>query len=106
MDLAGYVDSQLRAGGAPIVGVSIGHPDDRDTWTIQFAEGATEDQQAAAHAALDALPVTAAVLDADALRRVFDSDKRFRALVAWVAQKVNMTPAQARAEIVAIYRSL
>ena len=106
MDLAGYVDSQLRAGGAPIVGVSIGHPEDRSTWSIQFAEGATKDQQAAALQALEALTVDVAAMEAAALQKRLDSDKLQRAVVIWAAQQFGKTAVQARAEILAIYRAL
>lgn len=38
----------LKAAGIPIAGVSIGREDDRDTWRIDFAPGATPAEQAAA----------------------------------------------------------
>lgn len=46
----------------PIVGISIGEPDDRETWRIDFAPGATKQQKAAAKAVLDGFDPAAPTL--------------------------------------------
>jgi hypothetical protein len=43
----------------PIVGVSIGNPANKKTWRIDFADGATDAQKAAAQAAVDAFDLNA-----------------------------------------------
>ena len=52
---------------APIVGISVGDPNDRDTWRIDFAEGVTDEEKAAAQAMLASFdvppPVPVAVSD-------------------------------------------
>lgn len=39
-------------------------------------------------------------------RREIDNTKALKAVVLWMAGKLNVTPAQARTEILAIYKSL
>lgn len=52
---------------------------------------------------LDSLPIA---LQKDAERRDFEDSKVFRAFVLWLAQRFGITPAQARQELLTIYRSL
>jgi hypothetical protein len=47
------LDAAVRA-VCPISGVSIGNPNDKTTWRIDFAAGATDQQKAAALAAVQA----------------------------------------------------
>jgi hypothetical protein len=75
MDIATVLDMTLRAQGIPIVGVSIGSPSVRSTWTIQYDPAATTQQRAdgeTTRLAFDpvAPSVVAAVLDAEALASV------------------------------------
>ena len=44
--------------------------------------------------------------DRDAPRRAIEDMKALKALVVWLAGKLNITPAQARDEIIEIYKSL
>jgi len=44
---------------SPIVGVSIGNPSDKTTWTVQLGAGATDAQRQAAQQVLAALPSAA-----------------------------------------------
>jgi hypothetical protein len=73
-----------------VVGVSIGDPDDRTTWRIDFVDGATQEERAVAAATLNAYDPhapTAAMVDAERDRRLasfafggrrydFDSDSQ------------------------------
>jgi hypothetical protein len=105
MTIAALLDQQLRAAGIPILSVSVGTEADRATWTVQFDPSATAAQrtQAAtlvANAVVDASAQTAA--DANTI----DADKRLKAVVLWCAGKFGLTGAQAKAELVAIYKAL
>lgn len=52
--LSTRLDIAIRA-VAPIIGVSIGRVDDRETWRIDFEPAATEEQRAAAQVVLEAI---------------------------------------------------
>lgn len=60
--LAAALDHALKAAGLPIVGVSVGNPDDRSTWTIHYAENATDEQRATAAAVLRTFNLAVAVV--------------------------------------------
>lgn len=55
--IAERLDTAVRA-VAPITGVSIGQANDRSTWRIDFTQDATDEQKAAAQAALEAFDPT------------------------------------------------
>lgn len=106
MTLAEIVERAIRAAGIPCAGVVIGNDADRATWRVVFAEGVTPAQRTQAASILASVDVTPATLaDADLQARL-SGDKLFRATVIWMAQKVGVTPQQARTEIVAIYKQL
>jgi hypothetical protein len=106
MDLTAYLDQQLRAANIPIVGVSVKDPDDRSTWRVQFDPAATDIQKQNAATLIAGVAVDAATLaDAD-LMQWFLSDRKFVALVRWICQKLSIAPAQAKSEIIAIYKAL
>ena len=50
----------LEAANVPVVGVSIGDPDDRDTWRINYAKQVTDQQRA----------------DGEAVRKSFDPSSK------------------------------
>ena len=52
--IAKDVQAALVAAEVPVDWISIGRRDDKRTWEIHFAEGATEEQKAAAQAVIDA----------------------------------------------------
>ena len=52
--IATALDRALRAAGIPIDGVSVGRPDDRKTWVVQFAEWASKADQQRAQDILEA----------------------------------------------------
>jgi hypothetical protein len=64
------VDDALRAAGIPIVGVSIGREDDKRTWRVDFAAGATVQQRTAAAALITAFDATAPATRDAAIQRV------------------------------------
>lgn len=105
--LAGALTQALRAAGVPVAGVDVGDPGDRSTWAAQLDKSATPaDAQNAATviATFDLAGFPARQADADAMGLI--DQKVFKALVRWCAQKFSLTPAQARSEILAIYRAL
>lgn len=51
MSIAEKIDSAIRA-ACPIDGVSIGNPNDKTTWRIDFADSATAEQRAAAQSVI------------------------------------------------------
>lgn len=57
-EAAALVDAALRAAGVPILGVSIGTPTNRATWSVQFDPSAT-----AAHKAQAASVLASVVVD-------------------------------------------
>lgn len=59
MIIVAELDKALRAAGVPIDGVSMGRADDKQTWRIDFADGVTDEQKAAAEAALKAFDAEA-----------------------------------------------
>jgi hypothetical protein len=60
---------QAVAAVAPVVGVSIGEETEKDTWQIDFAPEATEQQRAAAEAVIAELDPTAPVAEAPSLEQ-------------------------------------
>ena len=93
--------------GIPVIGVNIRDPTDRATWTLQLIASATDEQRQAAEALKqsydpDAEADRALNAEADAVMNA----KSMQALIRWLAPKVGRTPAQARAELVAMYKSL
>ncbi len=82
----------------PVTHVQILLPDYPDRRTDRW-DGATDIRAATAQELAD---YDAAALDAQATRDV-DGMKALKALVIWLAPLVGKTPAEARAEIIAIY---
>jgi hypothetical protein len=104
--LAEYLESHLRAAGLPVLGVTVGRPDDRSTWIAQLRADATPTQRSDAAALLASVTVDqTAISDAEAMARL-DENKVFRALVIWLAGRFGITPLQARNQILTIYRGL
>lgn len=101
----GLTRALLRA-GIPVVSVSVKSDDDRTTWAIQYADAATDQQQASGEALRLSYSLAAdtSAADEDAAARL--DDRRLKAIVIWVAGKLSIAPATARAEIVAIYKGL
>lgn len=58
-NLAGLVDRALRTAGVPILGVSIGHPTDRATWSVIFDPAATAGHRATAATVLASVAIDA-----------------------------------------------
>lgn len=56
---------QAVSSAAPISGVSIGRMDDKATWRIDFADGATPEQRAAAQSVLDGFDYQKVLHNAD-----------------------------------------
>ena len=54
------VDRALKAAGIPIDGVSLGDPENRTTWTVQFQAAATAQQRTQAQTILNTVAVDAA----------------------------------------------
>lgn len=52
--LAPILDAEVRKVAPNIAGVSIGRPDDKRTWRIDFTDAATQAERAAARGVLDA----------------------------------------------------
>lgn len=110
MTVAEMFDAALRRAGIPIHGVSIGRPDDRQTWRINYTEAATPAQRAdgeALRATYDPLADTT-YQDEEATRR-YDGDRALQAVAGALWECIpspTMTRAQLRARAIAIYKSL
>jgi len=104
--LTAILDRLVRATGVPMVGVSVGDPTQKDTWTIQFAPEATAEQQATALAALHAFDVTTvATVTADVEAKDRLSEPFTRALVAFLAAHLKLTEVEVRDELMAGFKS-
>jgi hypothetical protein len=106
MDLATGLTRALLRLGIPIVGVSIGRADDPTTWRIDYLDSATEAQRADGEALKLSYSLATDTAARDEDMDAWMADKKLRAVVLWVAQHLSVTPATARAEIIAIYRNL
>jgi hypothetical protein len=101
--IATALDQAIKAAGIPICGVSIPSTDPA-SWVVHFLPAATSVQRTQAQtiiAGFNPTTTTAAVDEA-----AVDSDKRMKAIVLWCAQRFGITPAQAKSQILTIYRSL
>ena len=107
MTLAAKVTRALERQNLPIVGVSIGRADDRSTWRVDYASSAT-DAQKTAGAALVATydEATDAEATDEEANSGIDGNKLLKAIVVWAAQRFGITPAQARTQIIAVYKQL
>ena len=56
-NVAQRLNDALTAAGIPIFGVSVGRVDDKSSWRIDFADGATADQKTAAEQVVAAFDV-------------------------------------------------
>lgn len=93
--------------GIPIAGVSFGRVDDRTTWRIDYKPEATQPQKDQAEAfklTYDAA-TDQAWIDEQADQAI-DGHKALKAVVIWAAQKLGIAPATAKAQILAIYKTL
>ena len=110
LSLAGAVDQALRAAGVPLVGVSIGDPADRATWTVQLAPTATESDRttaAATIAAFDVVGLPARQFDAQAISDVDLKALRAVSQALWEAIPApTLTKVQLRARAIAIWKTL
>jgi hypothetical protein len=106
MDIATYLDTQLRAAGIPIIGVSVASLTDRSKWSVLYAPGASDAQQAQANTLLQTITIDPATLQLADDEVRFDGDKIVKALVVWCAQRFGITVAQARTQLLTIYRGL
>lgn len=105
MDIASYLDQQLRAAGVPIIGVRVLAGSDRTGWVVDYQAGATPADKANAANILASVAIDAPTL-ADADAKATLDNKALKALVIWLAAKFSMTAAQARNEIMTIYKGL
>lgn len=107
MTLAEGLTRALIRQGIPVVGVSIGRDTDRSTWVITYGDAATAQQRADGDAlkATYTLEADTALADDDA-SRAFDDQRMVKALARWTAQKLGVPIATAKAEILAIYKTL
>lgn len=96
--LATMVDAALREAGVPIEGVSIGRADERATWDVQYAAGATAADKAKARGMVAAFDVSAALeaaAAAEAAQRI-DSDPALKALlIAGLSGRLGRAPSDA-----------
>lgn len=98
MDLAAYLDQQLRAQGIPILGVSLVSFTDRAGWIVQFAPTATTAQKQAAQQllatiAIDPASITAATVDQESLNAMSTVAKALCALMLDVKLNRRLTAA-------------
>lgn len=98
MDLAAYLDQQLRAQGIPILGVSLVSFTDRAGWIVQFAPTATTLQKQAAQQllatiAIDPASITAATVDQESLNAMSTVAKALCALMLDVKLNRRLTAA-------------
>lgn len=105
---ADLLDLSLRNAGIPIIGVSIGQPDDRTTWRVDFAAEATPEHRAAADALIATFDVGQAFLElADTPMRMFeDMAAAFQAVIIYYTSlrlERMPTPEEVDAEVQAIY---
>ena len=106
---AEYLDKALRAAGVPIHGVSIGRPEDKGTWRIEFDGTATSAQRTTAQGILDGFAPPSAAQLADDLAQQETTRKELRAIALGLWECIPaplMTKAQLAARIVAIYKTL
>lgn len=114
MSMAAALDRAVRA-VCPIDSVSIGKPDDKTTWRIDFALGATAPQKAAAQAAVASFvydPAADASADASDLLSIVLADKtsvlraigevQFRMLKGTLPVDATMTPAKYKTLLLSI----
>jgi hypothetical protein len=102
--IAQRLDQQLKAAGVPIVGVSIGDPNDRSTWKVQ-----PESLQSQAQPIIDAYvdPTPATLFDQFAEQRIGEKALIATALALWECIPApTMTKAQLRARAKAIFKTL
>lgn len=106
MNIAALIDQALRTAGIPIISVTVGNDDDRSTWRVEFAPEATDQQKADAAALLESIDVSPEALAESKLQYAMSNDKLVRAVIIWMAAKVNVSPQDARTQIATIYRNL
>lgn len=111
MDLAAYLDQQLRAAAIPIVSVKVSSPTDRSQWIVQFDPSATQAQKDQA-ATLVATVVWdgPTIADQDAQLQV-DAKAIKAAVITSLWGRLNRQPTAAeisaeRSRFIAIYKQL
>ena len=108
MNPASLLLDRLRAAGIGTIGISMRDPADRTTWTLQYPPKTSEaDRQRGATflETYDVLAEARAFVTAEATRQLTD-ERVLHAVVIWVAQRLDMPLGMARAEILAIVRTL
>lgn len=105
------IDRLFRDAGIPVDGVSVGHPTDRSTWRIEYADAATALQRAQGDALLLTLdpqdPTTVATIKTEAALLLVSQDVLI-AVVQAVYEAIplpSLTPAQVRQRAQTILRN-
>lgn len=106
MTIAEGLTRALVRAGIPVFGVSIGDPVDRATWHIEYDYQATPAQRTAGDALMAAysLETDTAVVDEMAIA-AFDTDRKLKALAIATANRLGVSPATFRSEVIAAYKA-
>lgn len=94
MNVSLQLDETLRSAGIPIVGVSVGADTNRETWSVQFLQAATEAQRLQAAQILSTFdPADPAVVAARQLAdaQASSRQKDLLAILAWAVRARNVT---------------
>ena len=102
MSAIAKLDAAIKA-VCPIDGISIGKPNDKTTWLIQFRPEATAPQRAAAQSVVDAFVWDDSPIDFSDVDNV---EKSLKALGLVVATWNGKTPAQLKTAFKAAWDSL
>ena len=93
--------------GFPVIGVTLRDPTDPSTWTFQYRKTVTDEQRATAEAwKTSYVPAEDGDWRDGKERVAFDGAKMVKAVALWAAQRFGISAAQARAEILSLYRRL
>lgn len=104
-----FLERQLRGAGIPVISVSIGREDDKQTWRITFDPAATPLQQSNADAIVAAFtaPTASDLADEVAARETQRKELKAVALGLWECiPNPTMTKAQLVSRIKEIYKGL
>lgn len=106
--IAGILDQALRTANIPIIGVALGDPANRATWSVLFLPAATPADRVNAQTIIDTIVVdAAALLDADATAEIDTKDLRATAQALWECIPApTKTLVQLRARAIAIRKTL
>lgn len=107
MSVAAKLTGKLQQAGIPILGVSIGRDDDRDSWKVHYAADVTLEQLTQGAAIVSLFdPEAVEPVDLDKEADSSFASKPLQALVVWSAMKFGISVAQAKQELKAIYKGL